>query len=332
MACCSRSRVQNEFVLDWVKGNFLPVLTGRITELTGWSVQVAWLVDQKLDSPPSPRPRRLHPVRPRPIQAGPPARLGSPVRPSSPPPLSDEWAAPERSRRAAGSRRTTRQARSTPRPPIPARRKRPPGSGGWRRSPTSTPESTASGASSWARRTGARARGGDRRGGRGRPLVQPALHLRRHEGSARLHLVHAIAHRVHGERPDARIIYVSAERFTNDFITSIQHHRMDEVPGRATAPRATCSSSTTSSSSPGASRRREEFFHTFNALHSGLDRRRSSSPGDKYPQHLERMEERLVSRFSWGLVADIQVPEARDPRRHRPQQGGDRGLRARRAT
>jgi len=51
-------------------------------------------------------------------------------------------------------------------------------------------------------------------------------------GLGKTHLVHAIAHRVHGERPDARIIYVSAERFTNDFIASIQHHRMDEFRAR----------------------------------------------------------------------------------------------------
>src|SRR5262249_13192036 len=47
-------------------------------------------------------------------------------------------------------------------------------------------------------------------------------------GLGKTHLAHAIAHRVHEERPASRIIYMSAERFTNDFITAIQHHRMDE--------------------------------------------------------------------------------------------------------
>src|SRR5690242_770257 len=69
-------RVQNEFVLEWVKSNYLPTLSDKIRELTGWSVQVAWTVDQNLTAPVSNR-AQLPPVRPRPITT---------VRPSSPPP------------------------------------------------------------------------------------------------------------------------------------------------------------------------------------------------------------------------------------------------------
>src|SRR5262249_28780032 len=63
-------RVQNEFVLDWVKANYLPTLSDKIRELTGWSVQVAWTVDQNLDAPIGSLPQ-MPPVRPRPITANP---------------------------------------------------------------------------------------------------------------------------------------------------------------------------------------------------------------------------------------------------------------------
>src|ERR1044072_766364 len=59
-------RVQNEFVLEWVKTNFLPTLTDKIREMTGWSVQLAWTVDQNLEAPISVRPQSP-PVRPKPL-------------------------------------------------------------------------------------------------------------------------------------------------------------------------------------------------------------------------------------------------------------------------
>jgi len=125
-------------------------------------------------------------------------------------------------------------------------------------------------------------------------------------GLGKTHLVHAIAHRVHSERPSARIIYVSAELFTNEYIRSLQHHKMDEFRARY---RKDCDLLLVDDiqSLAGREQTQEEFFHTFNALHA------SDKPivvtSDTYPQELERMEERLVSRFTWGLVADIQMPE-----------------------
>jgi chromosomal replication initiator protein len=125
-------------------------------------------------------------------------------------------------------------------------------------------------------------------------------------GLGKTHLVHAIAHRVHAERPNARIAYVSAELFTNDYIRSLQHHKMDEFRSRY---RKECDLLLVDDiqSLAGREQTQEEFFHTFNALHA------SDKPivvtSDKYPQELQRMEERLVSRFTWGLVADVQMPE-----------------------
>jgi chromosomal replication initiator protein len=259
-------RAQNEFVLEWVKANFLPTLTDKIRELTGWSVQVAWTVDQALDTPISAR-AQVAPVRPRPIvvraSSPPPPPLGGPVA-AEPAPVRRVAAAPDDI------------------------------------NPKHTFGSFVVGPSNQLAHAAAIAAAGG--GGR---RYNP-LFICGGTGLGKTHLMHAIAHRVHGERPGARIIYVSAERFTNDFIASIQHHRMDEFRTRY---RASCDVLLVDDIQflAGREQTQEEFFHTFNALHS-LDRQIVVT-SDKYPQNLERMEERLVSRFSWGLVADIQMPE-----------------------
>ncbi len=125
-------------------------------------------------------------------------------------------------------------------------------------------------------------------------------------GLGKTHLMHAIAHRMRSERPAARIVYVSAELFTNEYIGSLQARRMDEFRARY---RKECDLLLVDDihSLAGREQTQEEFFHVFNALHA-LDRPIVVT-SDKYPQELERMEQRLVSRFTSGLVADIQMPE-----------------------
>jgi chromosomal replication initiator protein len=125
-------------------------------------------------------------------------------------------------------------------------------------------------------------------------------------GLGKTHLMHAIAHTVLLNRPEAKVMYVSAERFTNEFIEALQHHKMDEFRLRY---RASCDVLLVDDVQflAGREQTQEEFFHTFNALRD-VDRQIVVS-ADKYPHQLQRMPERLASRFTSGLVADVQVPQ-----------------------
>jgi chromosomal replication initiator protein len=267
-------RVQNEFVQEWIKTNFLPTLTHKLHELTGKSVQVAWTIDQHLESPVS-EGRTSPPVRPRPIS----------IRPNHQPSMA-----------AMGVADLGPLDAEEP-PPPPSRRPAAPPED---LNPKQTFSSFVVGPSNQLAHAAAVAAAGG--GGR---RYNP-LFICGGTGLGKTHLMHATAHRVHEDRPSARILYISAERFTNEFITAIQHHKMDEFRTRY---RSSCDVLLVDDIQflAGREQTQEEFFHTFNALHA-LDRQIVVT-SDKYPQALERMEERLVSRFSWGLVADIQVPE-----------------------
>ncbi len=124
-------------------------------------------------------------------------------------------------------------------------------------------------------------------------------------GLGKTHLMHSIAHEVLDSRPTACVLYVSAERFTNQFIEALQHHKMEEFRRRY---RSECDLLLVDDIQflAGREQTQEEFFHTFNALHEADKPIIVSS--DKYPQDLQRMPERLISRFTSGLVADIQTP------------------------
>ena len=125
-------------------------------------------------------------------------------------------------------------------------------------------------------------------------------------GLGKTHLVNAIGHTVAQHNPRARIRYVSAERFTNEFIWSLQNHEISAFRERY---RLLCDVLLMDDIQflAGREQTQEEFFHTFNALYHSDKQIVVTS--DVYPQQIQEMQERLISRFQSGMVADVQVPE-----------------------
>lgn len=264
-------RARDEFVREWVDQHFLPTLVDYLRSQTGWSVQVAWTVGGDLDRPVA-------------LGASAPAPRARSLTPQDRPAVQ-----PEDGASLDGAPPSKRNGKAAPLPP--------PIEG---LNPKYTFANFVVGPSNQLAHAAAIAAAGG--GGR----RHNPLFLCGGTGLGKTHLVHAVAHRVRSERPTARILYVSAEKFVNEFVQALQEGRMNEFRARY---RDRCDLLLVDDIQFLASKTQtqEEFFHAFNALHQADKQIIVTS--DKYPQQLEKMEERLVSRFSWGLVADIQGPE-----------------------
>ncbi len=125
-------------------------------------------------------------------------------------------------------------------------------------------------------------------------------------GLGKTHLVHAIGNAVRINRPTARICYISSEQFMNEFIWSLRNDKMD-VFHRRFRNETDVLLMDDIQFIAGKGRTQDEFFHTFNSLYE--DNKQIVLTSDKYPQEIPDLEERLRSRFQWGLIADIQPPE-----------------------
>lgn len=124
-------------------------------------------------------------------------------------------------------------------------------------------------------------------------------------GLGKTHLMQAIGHFIHQMDPSKKILYVTSEQFTNELINSIQTSKNEQFRNKYRKVDLLLIDDIQFIADK--DRTQEEFFHTFNELHGS--NKQIVLTSDKPPKDIKSLEERLISRFAWGLVVDIQPPD-----------------------
>ena len=124
-------------------------------------------------------------------------------------------------------------------------------------------------------------------------------------GLGKTHLMHAVGNQILKHKPNAHVVYLHSERFVQDMVKALQHNAIDNFKRHYRSVDALLIDDIQFFA--GKERSQEEFFHTFNALLE--DQRQIIITCDRYPKEVEGLEERLKSRFGWGLTQAIEPPE-----------------------
>ena len=131
------------------------------------------------------------------------------------------------------------------------------------------------------------------------------LFLYGQSGLGKTHLLYAIAGEIHRQRPDAKIVYIKGDQFTNELITALQKGKNVEFRDKYRGADLFLVDDVQFIA--GKESTQEEFFHTFNSLYEA--KKQIVLTSDRPPHEMQTLEDRLKTRFEWGLIADIQPPD-----------------------